>query len=98
MEQLTKNQPVDTSPEAVQNQNEPQIRPETAHNDTYVNGVLTPTYHAGLRRDAVQTDIEAERKKTDDTEAGKRECSRRFGGSTCDDKCFQIYMRFDKNY
>src|SRR5262245_36575165 len=80
MEQLTKNQAVATSQEAVQNQNEP-----------------NPTYQAGLRRDAVQPDIEAERKKRDEIEAGKSYCSRRFGGATCDDKSAQIYARFDKN-
>src|SRR5436309_6266262 len=63
MEQLTKNQAVATSQEAVQNQNEPQLRDENAHNDKSVHGVLNPTYQAGLRRDAVQPDIEAERKK-----------------------------------
>src|SRR5256885_1400859 len=36
---------------------------ENAHNDKSVHGVLNPTYQAGLRRDAVQPDIEAERKK-----------------------------------
>src|SRR5258708_4563640 len=51
-----------TSQEAVQNQNEPQLRDENAHNDKSVHGVLNPTYQAGLRRDAVQPDIEAERK------------------------------------
>src|SRR5690606_34545431 len=60
-------------------------------------GVLNPTYQAGLRRDAVQPDIEAERKKRDEIEAGKSYCSRRFGGATCDDKSAQIYARFDKN-
>src|SRR5438093_13460586 len=45
-----------------------------------------PTYQAGLRRDAVQPDIEAERKKRDEIEAGKSYCSRRFGGATCDDR------------
>src|SRR5437762_1914851 len=60
MEQLTKNQAVATSQEAVQNQNEPQLRDENAHNDKSVHGVLNPTYQAGLRRDAVQPDIEAE--------------------------------------
>src|SRR5437870_7811498 len=79
MEQLTKNQAVATSQEAVQNQNEPQLRDENAHNDKSVHGVLNPTYQAGLRRDAVQPDIEAERKKRDEIEAGKRYCSRRFG-------------------
>src|SRR5207244_6192688 len=54
MEQLTKNQAVATSQEAVQNQNEPQLRNENAHNDKSVHGVLNPTYQAGLRRDAVQ--------------------------------------------
>src|SRR5687767_9879571 len=67
MEQLTKNQAVATSQEAVQNQNEPQLRDENAHNDKSVHGVLNPTYQAGLRRDAVQPDIEAERKKRDAT-------------------------------
>src|SRR5205085_8481393 len=50
---------------------------------------------AGLRRDAVQPDIEAERKKRDEIEAGKSYCSRRFGGATCDDKSAQIYARFE---
>src|SRR5438094_7827248 len=80
----TKNQAVATSQEAVQNQNEPQLRDENAHNDKSVHGVLNPTYQAGLRRDAVQPDIEAERKKRDEIEAGKSYCSRRFGGATCD--------------
>src|SRR2546425_12901574 len=66
MEQLTKNQAVATSQEAVQNQNEPQLRDENAHNDRSVHGVLNPTYQAVLRRDAVQPDIEAERKKRDE--------------------------------
>src|SRR5207249_5509605 len=79
---LTKNQAVATSQEAVQNQNEPQLRDENAHNDKSVHGVLNPTYQAGLRRDAVQPDIEAERKKRDEIEAGKSYCSRRFGGAT----------------
>src|SRR5207248_10243074 len=37
MEQLTKNQAVATSQEAVQNQNEPQLRDENAHNDKSVH-------------------------------------------------------------
>src|SRR5438067_3814822 len=97
MEQLTKNQAVATSQEAVQNQSDLQLRDENAHNDKSVHGVLNPTYQAGLRRDAVQPDIEAERKKRDEIEAGKSYCSRRFGGATCDDKSAQIYARFDKN-
>src|SRR5437660_4613493 len=72
MEQLTKNQAVATSQEAVQNQNEPQLRDENAHNDKSVHGVLNPTYQAGLRRDAVQPDIEAERKKRDEIEADRK--------------------------
>src|SRR3989441_9856716 len=84
MEQLTKNQAVATSQEAVQNQNEPQLRDENAHNDKSVHGVLNPNYQAGLRSDAVQPDIEAERKKIDEIEAGKSYCSRRFGAATCD--------------
>src|SRR5260370_38775242 len=97
MEQLTKNQAVAASQETVQNQKEPQPRDEKAHNDKSVHGVLKPTYQARLRRDAVQPDIEAERKKRDEIEAGKSDCSRRVGGATCDDKCAQIYARFDKN-
>src|SRR5687767_15395909 len=99
MEQLTKNQAVATSQEAVQNQNEPQLRDENAHNDKSVHGVLNPTYLAGLRRDAVQPDIEAERKKRDEIEAGKSYCSRRFVGATCDDKSAQIRSeeRFSRN-
>src|SRR5436189_278597 len=73
MEQLTKNQAVATSQEAVQNQNEPQLRDENAHNDKPVHGVLNPTYQAGLRRDDVQPDIEAERKKRDQNEPQLRD-------------------------
>src|SRR5205814_5593343 len=59
--------------------------------------LLNRSSDLGLRRDAVQPDIEAERKKRDEIEAGKSYCSRRFGGATCDDKSAQIYARFDKN-
>src|SRR5260370_36067179 len=97
MEQLTKNQAVATYQEAVQNENEAQRRDENAHNDKSLHGVLNPTYQAGLRRDAVQPDIEADRKKRDEIEAGKTYCSRRFGGATCDDKSAQIYPPFNKN-
>src|SRR5437763_14336168 len=85
MEQLTKNQAVATSLEAVQNQNEPQLRDENAHNAKSVHGVLNPTYQAGLRRDALQPDIEAERKKRDALDAGESYCSRRFGDPPCHD-------------
>src|SRR5256885_423038 len=97
MEQLTKNQAVATSQEAVQNQNEPQLRDETAHNDKSVHGVLNPTYQAGVRRDAVHADMEAERNKRDEIEAGKRHRSRRGGGATWDDKSAQIYSLFFLN-
>src|SRR5258706_13735879 len=97
MEQLTKNQAVATSQEAVQNQNEPQLRDENAHNDKSVHGALNPTYQAGLRRDAVKPDIDAERIKRDEIEAGKNYGSRRIGHATFDDKSAQIYVRFDKN-
>src|SRR5207248_138315 len=40
MEQLTKNQAVATSQEAVQNQNEPQLRDENAHNDKSMSLLL----------------------------------------------------------
>src|SRR5699024_8011777 len=97
MEQLTKNQAVATSQEAVQNQNEPQLRDENAHNDKSVHGVLNTTYQAGLRRDADQPDIEAERKQIDENEAGKSDCSRRIGGATSNYIYAQIYARLDKN-
>src|SRR2546428_10793286 len=97
MEQLSKTQAVATSQEAVQNQNEPHLRDENAHNDKSVHGVLNPRYPAGLRRDAVQPDIEAERKKRDENEAGKSSCSRSFGGATCDAKPAQMFASFDKN-
>src|SRR4051812_17936532 len=97
MEQLTKNQAVATSQEAVQNQNEPQLRDENAHNDKSVHGVLNPTYQAGLRRDAVQPDIEAERKKRDQSEAGKSYCTRRFRRPSCHQKSAQFYARFEKD-
>src|SRR5258708_40236541 len=97
MEQLTKNQAVATSQEAVQNQHEPQLPDENAHNDKSVHVVLNPTYQAGLRRDAVQPDIEAERKKRDEIEAGKSYCSRRFGGSIFYIKSAQLYSPFYPN-
>src|SRR5688500_12890697 len=97
MEQLTKNQAVATSQEAVQNQNEPQLRDENAHNDKSVHGVLNPTYQAGLRRDAVQPDIEAERNKRDEIEAGRSYCSRRCGCTASYDKSAQIYALFKRN-
>src|SRR5260370_37481125 len=97
MEQLTKNQAVATSQEAVQNQNEPLLRDENAHNDKSVQGVLNPTCQAGLRRDAVQKDIEAERKKRFEIEAGKSYWSRRFGVTSCGPKSALIYARLDKN-
>src|SRR5437773_7499976 len=94
MEQLTKNQAVATSQEAVQNQNEPQLRDENAHNDKSVHGVLNPTYQAGLRRDAVQPDIEAERKK--------RRSEERFSRNAETDLVCRLLLekkkkRFDKN-
>src|SRR5258708_24019811 len=97
MEQLTKNQAVATSQEAVQNQNKPQLLDGNAHNDKSVHGVLNPTYQAGLRRDAVQQDIEAELKTRVDIEAGKSYCNRRFDCATCNDNSAHTYARSDKN-
>src|SRR2546421_629644 len=97
MEQLTKNQAVATSQEAVQNQNEPQLRDENAHNDKSVHGVLNPTYQAGLRRDAVQLDIIVDCKKRDEIDDEKADYSRRFGDAIYDEKSAQIYAQFDKN-
>src|SRR2546429_254463 len=97
MEQLTKNQAVATSQEAVQNQNEPQLRDENAHNDKSVHGVLNPTYQDGLQQNAIQPDIEAKRKKKKEIQPAKSYCSRRFHGATCNDKSAQIYEHIDKN-
>src|SRR5438876_6617446 len=55
MEQLTKNQAVATSQEAVQNQNEPQLRDENAHNDKSVHGVLNRSEERFSRN--AETDI-----------------------------------------
>src|SRR5438552_19081262 len=97
MEQLTKNEAVATYKEADQNQNEPQLRDDNAHNDKSVHGVLNPTYQAAIRRDAGQPDIEAERKTSDEIEAANRYCSRRFRGATSDDKSDPSFGRLDRN-
>src|SRR5205807_2705080 len=86
-----------TSQEAVQNQNEPQRRDGNAHNDKSVHGVLNPTYQTGLRRDAVQPEIEAERKMSNEIDAWIGYCSRRLGVGTCADKSAEIYASYDKN-
>src|SRR5260221_278670 len=96
MEQLTKNQAVATSQEAVQNQNEPQLRDENAHNDKSVHGVLNPTYQAGLRRDAVQPDIEAEGKRRVELKLGKINLSQVFAAQPLDDNLLQINRAFNK--
>src|SRR5260221_153464 len=95
MEQLTQNQAVATSPEAVQNHNEPQLLDETAHNCKSLHGVLNPTYQAGLRRDAVQPDIEAERKKRDEIEAVNSYCSRFFFVLNSGDKTALFSVPYD---
>src|SRR5438445_11241606 len=64
-------------------------------NNTATTEIYTLSLHDALP--IFQPDIEAERKKRDEIEAGKSYCSRRFGGATCDDKSAQIYARFDKN-
>src|SRR5207249_11428281 len=97
MEQLTKNQAVATSQEAAQNQNEPQLRDEIAHNDKSVHAVLNPTYKAGLRRDAVQPDIEAERKTSDEIEAANSYCRPRSAAATCNYTSPEISATFNKN-
>src|SRR2546430_2985174 len=53
-------------------------------NDTATTEIYTLSLHDALP--IFQPDIEAERKKRDEIEAGKSYCSRRFGGATCDDK------------
>src|SRR5205823_2944886 len=97
MEQLTKNQAVATSQEAVQNQNELQLRDENAHNDKSVHGMLNPTYQASLRSNDDQPDIEEEHKKIDEINTGKSYYTPRFGCETYDEKTAQIYAHFHKN-
>src|SRR5947208_11462938 len=64
----------------------------------FFNDTPTPEIYTLSLHDALPiSDIEAERKKRDEIEAGKSYCSRRFGGATCDDESAQIYARFDKN-
>src|SRR5438046_5357827 len=53
MEQLTKNQAVATSQEAVQNQNEPQLRDENAHNDKSVHGRSEERFSRNAETDLV---------------------------------------------
>src|SRR5256885_13810570 len=98
MEQLTKTQAAATSQDAAQNQNEPQLRDENAHNDKSVHGVPNPTSQAGLRRDAVQPDIEAERKNRDQIYAGKSYCTRCVVRPACDDKIVPISAPLDPHY
>src|SRR5438105_4073718 len=71
MEQLTKNQAVATSQEAVQNQNEPQLRDENAHNDKSVHGVLNPTYQAGFGRAPVKQKMKPDAKREKRFRPGK---------------------------
>src|SRR5262245_50986224 len=97
MEQLTKNQAVATSQEAVQTKNAPQLLDENAQTEEPVYGLLSLACQGGVRRDSVQADIEAERKKRDGLEGGKSYWSRRFGGATCVGKSGQIDARFDTN-
>src|SRR2546425_319715 len=96
MEQLTKNQAVATSQEAVQNQNEPQLRDENAHNDKSVHGVLNPTYQAGLRRDARHRDIGVVGKERDEPVDGFGDCGLCLGSAECVDSSAQMYDGFDK--
>src|SRR5262249_62071787 len=96
MEQLTKNQAVATSQEAVQNQNEPQLRDENAHNDKSVNGGLNQTDKLGLHAAAVHPVMEPKPKKTVEIEAGKSYGSRGLGGATCTEKSPQFNEAFKK--
>src|SRR5437762_10594245 len=60
-------------------QTEPQLRAENPHNPTPLHPLPNPTYQPGLQRDAVQPDIEPERKKRDANEAGKSYSSGKLG-------------------
>src|SRR5260221_711700 len=98
MAPLTKTQAVATSQEAVQNQNESPPQDESAHNHQSILRVPNPTYPAGLRRDIVQPDMEAERKKRYEIEAGKSYSTRASGGTTSNYIYAQFYASFDKNF
>src|SRR5438445_7070914 len=67
MEQLTKNQAVATSQEAVQNQNEPQLRDENAHNDKSVHGRSEERFSRNAETDLVCR-LLLEKKKNKDQE------------------------------
>src|SRR5256885_11186404 len=58
-----KNQTDSTSQETGKNQNDAQLSDENAHNDNSVHGVLNPTYHGRLLRDAVEPDTAARREQ-----------------------------------
>src|SRR4051794_41470118 len=68
MEQLTKNQAVATSQEAVQNQNEPQLRDENAHNDKSVHGRSEERFSRNAETDLVCR-LLLEKKKKNEKEA-----------------------------
>src|SRR5690242_2206867 len=97
MEQLTKNQAVATSQEAVQNQNEPQLRDENAHNDKSVHGVLNPTYQAALRRDAALPDTQAKMQHNDQKNFLRLYHIRRFALAHIADIPAQFHAPLNKN-
>src|SRR5215204_5782669 len=70
MEQLTKNQAVATSQEAVQNQNEPQLRDENAHNDKSVQDRKSGS--AGMPRPISYAVFCLKKKKEDDERQRKQ--------------------------
>src|SRR5437868_11673559 len=76
MEQLTKNQAVATSQEAVQNQNEPQLRDENAHNDKSVTECLIQPTQVGYHGDPVNQIMK---------QKAKREMRLKLGKSTVTD-------------
>src|SRR5439155_19658651 len=97
MEQLTKNQAVATSQEAVRHQNEPQLRDENAHNDKYVHGVVNLTYQAQLLRYAVHADIDVERIKRDENDEVSSDCMSGFDAVLYHVRSLRLYALFDKD-
>src|SRR5260370_26088653 len=77
MEQLTKNQAVATSQEAVQNQNEPQLRDENAHNEDRKSG------SAGMPRPISYAVFCLKKKKEAVNLASGTRKSSRFPGLAC---------------
>src|SRR5262245_44157789 len=65
--------------------------------DAVASKSVTTTHLVRLLRDACHIDLEACGYNRDYMEVGKRYCTGRVGGATCEDRSAQIYARLGKN-